>query len=646
MKKKKNVNSKKSHHHGGRQTKKSFESFSGKSARGAKNKARRNAALTAKKQDNGAKQNKKKLQTPQEPVLGMRINGVARKIKNSRGGAKWYLIPTASLSFDIELPSQPSAHDGELCLVSLTKLPTRTSPALARVERIFGSADSKSANYEAILSSYGIETTFPLCVEQEAEKASLAPLSVGMRTDLRDELIFTIDGSDAKDLDDAVSLRRTEDGFLLGVHIADVSHYVTEGSETDREAMKRGTSVYFTDKVVPMLPRSLSNGACSLGAGEDKYALSCFIFFDNEGNACFSKIEKSIIKSLVRGVYSEVNDLYAHGTDSEFYDKYEEVYKVLSDMRELYLLRERIAAERGYVELETAEAYFLLDSDGMPTDVVKRTRGIAERLIEQFMLAANEAVARYMSAHELPCVYRVHDVPDDEKLSEFVNFAYNRGIDVTPLASSPLTAIAYSKVLEDAKSKGLAEIVSDAMLRSFMKARYSDVRADHFGLALSYYAHFTSPIRRYPDLSVHRILSRHLAGEKIRSGDRTFARLSALRSSENELRALGAERAICDLYKTIYMKRFEGEEFDAVICSVRRFGFFCTLDNTCEGLVPVSSLSGYYTYNEAMSTLVSRDRSFDVGERVRIKVKYADTVRRKVEFEFIEKLDAAPTELT
>ena len=579
---------------------------------------------------------------PVTAELGMRMTGVCMKMKTGRGAARYYLLPQSRrVSFDVVLSNGSETCEGELVEAVITRLPDRAhEAALARVTKVFGAADSKEANYESILSSFGIQSEFPLSVIEEAEAVSREPLCAEGRVDLRDALIFTLDGADAKDLDDAISLESTEDGWELGVHIADVSHYVREGSDIDREAMARGTSVYFTDKVVPMLPKSLSNGACSLNAGEDKYAMSAFITLDRHARLVKTRVQKSIIRSCLRGVYSEANDVLSKGEESELYPKYKKVYPTLCEMYRVFKMRERIAQARGYVELESTESKIILNSDGVPVEIKRFERGESERLIEQFMLLANEGVAIYMSTLKIPCVYRIHESPDEEKVRNFVNFCSNYALDTTSLTASGVSASSYQRILAEAQERGIADIVSGSMLRSFMKAKYSEIRSHHFGLALDYYAHFTSPIRRYPDLAVHRILSEALRSypDKAKKYS-SFAREAAVRSSENELRALGAERAIEDLYKTLYMKGHIGKEFEAKITSVQSFGFFATLENTCEGLVPVATLDGFYTYSEQKNALASKHMIFSPGDIVRIKVVSADTVRRRVEFAFVEMVD-------
>lgn len=588
------------------------------------------------KKGSGSKYNTKTLKKPQiELEEGMIITGVVRKIRVGGRGAALYVVPSSRrMPFDILLTPPFIAGEGEMVEARLTKIGGRGADATAKITKVFGAADSLSANYNAILSSYGIESEFGASVLREAQEVSCEELSAEGREDLRGELIFTIDGADAKDLDDAISLKKLEDGWELSVHIADVSHYVREGSELDREAKTRGTSVYFTDKVVSMLPPIISNGCCSLNRDSDKYALSAHIKLDKNANIKGLRLSKSIISSVVRGVYSEINDIYQHGKKSEFYPKYAHVYETLLDMKKVYEKREAIAFSRGYVELDTAEGQILLGEDGIPCEIVKRARGIGERLIEQFMLCANEAVAVWLSEKKYPCVYRIHETPDEEKITAFKNFLHNLGVDSSVLYEGNVTAKAYSRILEAAEKKGISDIVSDVMLRSFMKARYSNVRSGHFGLALDYYCHFTSPIRRYPDLSVHRIISAAIS-KNPDSAKRyfDFARESAIKSSDNEIRALGAERSIEDLYKTVYMKAHEGEEYDARITSVQSFGFFATLDNTCEGLVSVSSLDGFFVYSESANSLSNKKTSYTLGQKVRIRVKYADIARHKTEFE-------------
>ena len=516
-------------------------------------------------------------------------------------------------------------------------------PAVGRIPRAlitadFGPSGSREANYAALLRQNGIPDCFPEEAIAEADaQAKRVPRMTGKRLDLTDGIIFTIDGADAKDLDDAVSIEKTGSGWTLGVHIADVSYYVAPGSALDREAYARGTSVYFTDKVVPMLPPALSNGICSLNAGVRRYAQSAFITLDRNGNITGCELAETLIKSRVRGVYGEVNDLFDKGKRSPYAEKYAEVFPALTEMKKLYRVLAEKSRRRGMLELETAEAVILLDEKGDPAEIVRRERGDAEKMIEQFMLAANEAVATLLCGRGIPCVYRVHDRPDPEKLAAFADFAHNLGLPTAALHKDRPSPADFAPTLDAAAEKGLGEVVSGVALRSLAKARYSPAASLHFGLGIEKYCHFTSPIRRYPDLAVHRIVKTVLRG-----GDagafRSFAVRAAEQSSENELRAIAAERAIEEMYKCIWLSVRTGEEFDGVITSVAPYGFYVELPNTCEGLVRLSDLPGCCEYDErSMSIFRGRDR-FTVGSRVRIAVGRCDISSGKCDFEFICKL--------
>ena len=506
-----------------------------------------------------------------------------------------------------------------------------------RVERIFGDTESREANYEAILAESEIPVEFTPEELACAREVAAEPFSCEGRV-LRDkEFIMTIDGEGAKDLDDAVSLCRTAGGgFRLGVHIADVSHYVRERTPLDRCAMARGTSVYFTDKVVPMLPVALSNGVCSLNAGEDKYALSAIINIDSKGEIVKAKIEPSVIRSRVRGVYSEVNALLAGEADEKIKKKYKDAEPTLKKMAELYELLRARSLRRGYVDFDASEAEIVLGEDGFPVDIVRRERGLSERIIEQFMLVANEAVATLLFDNEIPCVYRVHEAPPPEKLAEFLTYVYNLGLDGRVINKDKPDALGLSRLLCEAEEKGLLAPVSYSMLRSMAKAKYSEERADHFGLGLSKYCHFTSPIRRLSDLATHRIIKKVLFEGKRAESYRSYSRRAAAAATEAELRALGAERRIENLYKVLYMTEHIGECFDAVVSSVTGFGLFCELENTCEGLVPISEMPGMFVYDEKNVTLRSRNKIYRLADRVKILVEEADIVRGKLRFSLVE----------
>lgn len=551
------------------------------------------------------------------------------------------------LSVTVSFKHFNGANDGDKVICKINTFPVNEfSGAKGAISEVLGRADTKEANYKAILHENGIVTEFSDDVLSEADRVASEPIVKGDRCDLRNETIFTIDGEDAKDLDDAISIKKIENGYILGVHIADVSHYVRQGSCIDTEAINRGTSVYFTDKVVPMLPKSLSNGSCSLNGGVDRYALSAIITLDNQGTILYTELKSSIINSKVRGVYSELNNIIDNGNDSEFYGKYAHVIDDFKIMLELYHILKQKSDRKGAMELESEESKIILDENGHPIDIVKRERGATERLIEQFMLCANEAVAAYLYNASMPCVYRVHDEPDTEKISAFALFARNLGVDTSPLnAKNTITPMQLSMVLENAKKTDHFSIVSSVLLRSLMKARYSGVPKAHFGLATDFYCHFTSPIRRYPDLTVHRIIKALLAGEIDESSFEKYERLASLSaelSSENELKAVYAEREIDDLYKCIYMQDRIGCELDAIICSVTAFGFFAKCENLCDGLVPIEALGQGFYFDKENLILQRGKTTFRLGQHVRVKVIESDIRLRRVTFSLIayEEIDA------
>ena len=496
---------------------------------------------------------------------------------------------------------------------------------------ILGHTESREANYLAILSDAGIETEFSADELSEAERLSSTPLSEEGRTKF-DDIIFTIDGEDAKDLDDAVSIAKTDTGYRLGVHIADVSEYVRERTALDRCAMSRGTSVYFVDKVVPMLPPALSNGACSLNSGEEKYTLSALIDLDCNGNILSADIKESIIKSRVRGVYSEINLLLDGKADKALEDKYREIIPSLAIMKELYGILLLKRENSGYIDFDTAEAEIYLDQNGLPVEIDRRERGTSERIIEQFMLTANEAVATLLYNRGIPCVYRIHETPPEEKFSEFVTYAHNLGLNTSSINRGLATPIALRGVLKEAETKGCLSQVSHAMLRAMSKARYSSEQSPHFGLGMELYCHFTSPIRRLSDLATHRIIKRALIGDKRPESFASYARRAAAAATEAELRAESAERRIENLYKALYMAEHLGEIFEANVSSVTQYGLFCELENTCEGLIPISELPGVFTFDEKTLTIRSRDISFRIADRLTVMLEEVDIIRGKLRF--------------
>ncbi|MBO5286855.1 MAG: ribonuclease R [Clostridia bacterium] len=571
------------------------------------------------------------------------IIGTIASFNTLKGNNERLLPDNTRIKYPIKIEKKHlnGAAAGQKVLCEIIYYPKSESDLIkCKVKEILGKSDSKEANYKAVLYENGITTVFPDKVLEEAEIVSKEEITTRGRLDLRDKTIFTIDSSEAKDLDDAISIETTDTGYILGVHIADVSHYVKQDSPLDKEALKRGTSVYFTDKVVPMLPKELSNGICSLNEGEDRYTLSALIHLDKDGNILFCELKKSVINSKIKGIYAELNDILERGEESEFYGKYAHVIEDFKKMYQLYGILKAKSESKGAMELESEETEILLDDDGHPIEIVKRERGETERLIEQFMLCANEAVATYLYNSGLPCVFRVHDEPDMEKINAFSLFARNLGIDVSPLRTKhTIKPSQLSRVLEDAREKGHLAIVSSVLLRSLMKAKYSSLQKPHFGLSTELYCHFTSPIRRYPDLTVHRIINALLNGEINEKTVELYERLantSALMSSENEVKAIHAERDIDDLYKCIYMNDRIGQTYDAVISSVTAFGFFAKTENLCEGLVPIESLGNGFHFDKDNFTLSRGKTAYRLGQSVKIQVYDVDISARAITFSLIK----------
>ena len=553
-----------------------------------------------------------------------------------RRGYIMQLIPDdARLSLRPTVDFIGDAKVGDKVEAKLIRAPYGVS---CEVIRTFGDAESFGANYNAHLAEHGIGVDFSPEALSEAERVAREPIRLDGRTDLRRQVIFTIDGEGAKDLDDAVSVRKMAGGaWQLGVHIADVAHYVREKTALDRAVMARATSVYFTDKVVPMLPRALSNGACSLNFGEDKYAISAIINISPLGEILSLKLLPTVIKSRVRGVYSEVNALFDGTAQGSVKAKYRAVYPTLEKMRALYEILKKRSTLRGALELEIPEATVELDGRGEPVSIIKRERGTAEMMIEQFMLAANEAVATYLFEKGIPAVYRVHEAPPKEKAAELLSYAKNLGLDITGMKAEGLTTFDLARLLSGALERGVLAPVSYTALRAMSKARYAAEKQGHFGLGIASYCHFTSPIRRLSDLAVHRIIHRAVFEGAKPERYSSYARRAAIAATEGELRAVGAERDIENMYKALYMSRFLGESFSGVINSVTSFGLFVELPNTCEGLVPISELDGAFTFDEKTLTLRSHAVTYHLADAVTVRLEEVDVMRGKMRFGIIEK---------
>ena len=532
------------------------------------------------------------------------------------------------------------------------------------VECVLGEKDSALANYESILLSHNIKTKFDeeLIELAEAIASNSGKAEINDREDLRDKMIFTIDSDSAKDLDDAISIDIDEENnYVLGVHIADVSHYVSYKSPLDLEAYERGTSVYFIDKVVPMLPQSLSNGICSLNEGEDRLCLSAFMTIDKRGNIIKSRFANTIINSKIKGIYSEINELFA-----DIYKKAEEVEAAaenIADLKKKYkkvmptLRRARKLAEilkkrrikNGTLELESTESDFVMTYDektGEPKilDIKKVLTGESEGLIEEFMIRANEAVAEFLSGKDLPCIYRVHEKPFYNKIEAFAGTLKRVGYSSDSLKNlveknNEIHPKELQKILNYFKGTPLFQMINTHMLRSLAKARYSAENFGHFGLASEQYCHFTSPIRRYPDLVNHRILKMALANDdkNLNSGElKHFVDFAAKQSTEKEMSAVGAEREIDNLYRTIYMSERLGEIYMGTISSVTNFGVFVMLNNTCEGLIHVSNMDDYYEFDASSFELYSDFKRYSLGQKVKIKVVGVSISEGTVDFIFWE----------
>ena len=514
-----------------------------------------------------------------------------------------------------------------------------TDRLTARVIKVYGNSDSAKICADAIIDQNGIRTEFPEEVLAEAEKIRKAKITEKDRKgrlDLRGLGICTIDGPDAKDLDDAISVSRTRLGYRLGVHIADVSHYVKAGSAIDLEARERGTSVYFADRVIPMLPEALSNGVCSLNAGEDKLTFSAIIELDKQGTILSFRFRKSIINSKVRGVYGEVNQLFNGTADKALRKKYSPVIRSLHAARELAEILKARAKRSGTVELDSTESRFVLDGQGVCVDVQPRESGEAEQMIEQLMITANQAAAQLAKRANLPFVYRIHEQPAPDRVESLADLVGALGLNPVSLRHSASVKTAdFAAIMEQAEGTPAQKVISHQLLRTMSKARYDTQPVGHFGLALEDYCHFTSPIRRYPDTAIHRILSAYLAKDKQIAAHYTeFAREAASNSSKCEVRAMAAERSAEDCYMAEYMRQHIGEEATGVISGVTMRGVFVELPNTVEGFVPITSFEGAHFEFDGMITQydATTGRKLTIGQPLRVKAVAADVASGRIDF--------------
>ena len=545
--------------------------------------------------------------------------------------SKYPLVFTNPLGFEL--------HEHDKVMAVITERGSRHSDHRCEITACFGSSLKAAVCALSVLELSGITPVFPPEVIAEARKVSdsySVRAELSKRLDLREQPIFTIDGADTKDIDDAVSFRRTRSGYELGVHIADVSHYVTPKSELDNEAFRRGTSVYYANRVIPMLPPELSNGICSLNPNEDRLAFSCIVQLDRSTNIKSFKFVKTVIRSRVKGVYSEINRLLAGEEDEALNEKYKDVIKQLPVMKELaYKLRKK-RISRGAPELETQEGVLLINEEDVCVGAAPYQRGESQEMIEDFMLTANECAAKFGLENGLPFVYHVHEPPSEEKTEALKEVLERLNI---PFEFSGIPKPSeLSEILEKVKDTDIGMIVNTVVLRSMSKAKYSTEPVGHFGLVLEDYAHFTSPIRRYPDLTIHRIMSDFLSGtsaDDCKKKYGKFAYASADQSTQTELTAMQVERSCEDCYKAEYLKEHIGEEREGIISSVTSFGFFVTLPDTCEGLVSVHSLGEHEYVFDGMMSLRDENtgEQWRVGDKVKVKIVSAEVNSGKVDFE-------------
>ena len=568
-------------------------------------------------------------------------NDLVGTVRRVEGRLRFVPDDCPAITMPLARDCEGGAKDGDKVAVEILNRGNRQEDHRVGVAMRFGSSDEAKRCAKALLYAKDIRTRFPDKVRDEAKKfegAEVSEKDCEGRMDLRALPIFTIDSAETKDIDDAISLTRTSDGgFELGVHIADVSNYVKPGTELDNEAFSRATSVYYADQVVPMLPKALSNGICSLNENELRLAFSCLMRLDKEGNLTDYRFVKSIIRSRVKGVYSEINALLAGTADTEIKAKYADVIDQLPAMKELYGHRARLRKERGCMDIESGEVKLILDENGRCIDVKKRTSGESESMIEEFMLLANQCAAHFARVKQIPFVYRVHEEPNAEKLERLHALLQDCGIN-DHFAKDVPTPKELSAILEGVRGTPYEQIINTGMLRCMSKALYEEKPKGHYGLVLKDYAHFTSPIRRYPDLAIHRIMTDMLKGTEketmiLRYTD--FAERASKQSSEREVIAMQIERKAEDCYKAEYARRHLGECYEGTISGVTQRGLFIELDNGVEGFVPASSLtpSGTSLTEGVRLTDPASGKTWSLGDKMMITIVRADVNLGKIDFE-------------
>ena len=550
-----------------------------------------------------------------------------------------FVIPDDKrLMEDIYIPKKLGfkAKTNDKVVVEIIKYPLNNKSPEGKVIEILGNKDSSEVDLLTVLKMFDYKCDFPKEVHREAKFIPQVVNSFDGRVDLRDREIFTIDGDDTKDIDDAVSLCMKDGNYFLGVHIADVSSYVKEGSHLDKEAARRGTSVYLIDTVIPMLPKELSNGICSLNPNVDRYALTVDMQIDKNGNVLNTKIYKSVIRSRIQMTYNNVYNVLENNIIAPGYEPFVNTLKLMKELAEIFISKRE---KDGAIDFNLPEAKIILDDEKKVKEIRKREITIANKIIEQFMIVTNERVAETFLKKEIPFIYRVHEKPDEDKIQRLNVFLNN--INYTTKTLEEVNSRYLKDVIDYYRGKPEEKVVLNMLLRTMKLARYSNENIGHFGLMLKYYCHFTSPIRRYPDLFIHRVISEFLNGGLDVKKKAKFLKLSAKysdMSSENERTAEEAERTLEEIKKAEYMSQFIGDEFEGVVSSLTPFGVFVELDNTVEGLVHVENMKDdYYIFDEENVQFIGehKHKVYKIGDVVKVRVIATDKILRRVDFEMV-----------
>ena len=592
-----------------------------------------------KRQNDSLRNGEKKREI--EPIEEKRILGTYSQSKNFG-----FVMPDSrKIRTDIYISKNNNlnAKNNQKVIVEIIKQPERGKKPEGRIIEIVGNADQAGIDMLGLIKEYDLPYEFPREVTNELEyiENQIDINDVKSRVDLRGEEIFTIDGEDAKDLDDAISVEKKEDGtYKLNVHIADVSHYVKEGSSLNKEAIIRGTSIYMLDRVIPMLPPKLSNGICSLNEGEDRFTLSISMEINKNGIVTSSKIYKAVINVTKRMSYTDVYKIYQE--DEETIEKYKPYVQHFKLMEELAKVLEERRIRDGYLDLEIPESKIILDEEGKAIDVKKYETNFAHKTIEQFMLTANEEIAKTFEKLKAPFIYRVHETPDTEKVEDLNKFLYNLGYKIEK-SEEEYKPKAFQSIINNVKEKPEEKVISTLVLRTLRLAKYEKDNKGHFGIASKYYCHFTSPIRRYPDLFIHRVISKYLEAnykpdEKMLGKLRAQSEKYAETSSETERIATTVERDAEDIKKAEYMEDKIGEIYDGIISSLTSFGIFVELENTVEGFLSFENLGNdYYIYDEEKRQLTGEHTKeiYKIGDKIKIQVIEANKLQRRISFKIV-----------